>query len=529
MRRRDLLGGTAALVGLGLTRQAWAQDFPEDACDTLPVPAEGPPFRQLPVVESVGGALRTTLSMTTLPVTVGGIDMLMAAYNGTFPGTLYRLKPGDRLQWNLVNRLDLIGLPPDSDQPSDKTKMLVDTNIHTHGLQVDPGPGGDDVLTKVSPGETKCYTYDIPGPGTDRAQPAGLYWYHPHKHGSTSHQGWQGLAGPIVIEGDIDKVPEVAAARERVLVLNELLFNPKGETPSAPIVPVAGFVPFTSEPSMPLDIRFPVNGVLTPDIGIRPGETQRWRVLAAGPHRFFRLKIDGHDMWQIAQDGIPFDRARRVNEIVLAPGNRAEFIIRGGSRGRYGVRAVCADQGHPGGPRPEVMLATLVSDGDPMDGALPEELVPAPVIPPDAPRGLDRTVVFSGNVATRPVEFFLDGKKFDPNIVDQQVVAGTVEEWTLINKDVFRHPFHIHVNPFQVIEVNGDPVTDPIWWDTFALPSMGSAKVRMYFRPDVTGRTVYHCHILPHEDNGMMALMQINPGPSSPPRRDLPLTCEVPE
>jgi len=61
------------------------------------------------------------------------------------------------------------------------------------------------------------------------------------------------------------------------------------------------------------------------------------------------------------------------------------------------------------------------------------------------------------------------------------------------------------VNPFQVIEINGTPTGDDSWWDTFALPSKGSVKIRMYFRPDITGLTVYHCHILPHEDNGMMA------------------------
>ena len=108
-----------------------------------------------------------------------------------------------------------------------------------------------------------------------------------------------------------------------------------------------------------------------------------------------------------------------------------------------------------------------------------------------------------------PVQFFLDGKVFDLNRIDQHVVAGTIEEWTLVNEDVFQHPFHIHVNPFQVVEINGQPVHDDTWWDVIALPSKGQMTVRMYFRPDVTGKTVYHCHILPHEDNGMMANMRV--------------------
>jgi hypothetical protein len=114
-----------------------------------------------------------------------------------------------------------------------------------------------------------------------------------------------------------------------------------------------------------------------------------------------------------------------------------------------------------------------------------------------------------GSHGMPPVQLYLDGKVFDLNRIDQHVVAGTTEEWTLVNEDVFQHPFHIHVNPFQVIEINGQPVHDDTWWDVIALPSKGQMTVRMYFRPDVTGKTVYHCHILPHEDNGMMAKMRV--------------------
>ncbi len=145
-----------------------------------------------------------------------------------------------------------------------------------------------------------------------------------------------------------------------------------------------------------------------------------------------------------------------------------------------------------------------------MDGALPGKLVAPPVIPAHAREVVNtRTVTFQGNIATVPVQFFLDGKPFSAARIDQAVLAGTTEEWLLVNQDVFRHPFHIHVNPFQVVELNGAPTGDDSWWDTFALPPLGSAKIRIYFRPDVTGLTVYHCHILPHEDNGMMANLLI--------------------
>ena len=498
MDRRQLLAGAAATF-LGAVQGVRAAQ--------LAVPGTGPAFRDLPEQTSVDGLLKTTLDMGPKTFRIGGQTLRLDCYNGQPPGaTIYRLKPGDTLQWTLRNQMKTMGLPLGQKTPTQQQQSLDHTNVHTHGLQVSPRDGADNVYQVIKPGEEHTYTYSIPGPDTGRPQPAGMHWYHPHKHGSTSHQGWQGLAGPLIVEGDIDRVPEVAAAKERVMVLNELFLNSRGETPTAPIVPTAGPVPFTSVPSMPTHMMFPINGVLQPQISIRPGETQRWRVLAAGPHRFFHLQVDGHELWQISQDGIPFETARRVDRILMAPGNRVEFIIRGGRPGRYGFRALAYDQGHPGGPRPELMLGTLVSSGAEVDGKLPGRLVEAPRIPEEAAQPVNqRTVWFKGNIATNPVQFYLDGKAFSAQRIDQAVLVGTTEDWILVNEDVFQHPFHIHVNPFQVIEINGTPTNDHTWWDTFALPSKGSVKIRQYFRPDITGLTVYHCHILPHEDNGMMA------------------------
>ena len=155
-------------------------------------------------------------------------------------------------------------------------------------------------------------------------------------------------------------------------------------------------------------------------------------------------------------------------------------------------------------------MGTVVSSGLLKN---PEGLLPTTLIPPrdiaTEPIVKRRTVVFKGTTLHAPVEFFLDGLPFDPDRNDQVLKVGTTEEWTLKNEDVFQHPFHIHVNPFQVVEIDGKRVADPIWWDTFPLPPHGQIKIVMRFRPDVTGRTVYHCHILPHEDNGMMAAIKL--------------------
>ncbi|MXO57064.1 multicopper oxidase domain-containing protein [Altererythrobacter gangjinensis] len=225
-------------------------------------------------------------------------------------------------------------------------------------------------------------------------------------------------------------------------------------------------------------------------------------------------------------------------------------MVKGGDAGIYRLRALQYEQGHPGGARPERLLATISSSGPRQDDPIPGRLVNPPKMP-NQPIARRRTITFKGEISGNhempmmhhepatprkmlgitancdaapaacapkqpmtgmpPVKFTLDGKVFDLDRIDQHVVAGTVEEWTLVNLDVFQHPFHIHVNPFQIVAMNGQPVDDPTWWDVFPLPSKGSVTIRTYFRPDITGKTVYHCHILPHEDNGMMANVFIHP------------------
>lgn len=469
-------------------------------------------FVEPPLLRSEGGVLSTRLRMATATHRVGERELTMASYEGSLPGPTLRFRGGETLRIRLENQMQPLGVPTDGPLPPGfDPAMQLYTNVHTHGLQVSPVDPADnvfrDVLPAPSPDSVWQYEYQVP-----KDQPAGLHWYHPHRHGATTHQGWQGLAGALIVEGDIDRVPEVAAARERLLVLSELWVGDDDSVPTALVVPNAGFSPFTSIPAVPTDILLTINGVHQPAIPIQPGETQRWRVLASGPHRFFWLSVEGHTLYQIGQDGVPFAQARPVSRILLAPGNRAEFILKGGPPGSYRIRAEAYDQGHPGGPRPERLLGTLESGGARRDDPLPGRLVDPPVMPGPVVR--HRKLVFSGDISGRVtprVRFFIDGQEFDPFRVDQRVEVGTVEEWTLVNQDVFQHPFHIHVNPFQVVDIQGASPLDPtwvydptIWWDVFRMPPKGSITFRTYFRPDVTGLTVYHCHILPHEDNGMM-------------------------
>lgn len=450
------------------------------------------------IIRSANGVLEVVLDMHRAQNMLAGREISTLTYNGTIPGPTLRVKPGDLLKIRLVNNMTL---------PITAPERILLTNLHTHGLQVSPIGNGDNPFLEIKPGEYIDLQIQVP-----KNQPPGLFWYHPHRHVTTARQGWNGMAGAIIVEGGIDELPEIKAAKERLMIVNEMWLDEYGQVPFGIIIPIAGFVPFSVMPAVPTSLNLPINGINEPTIDIRPGEVQRWRFLNACPHRTVVLKLDGHTLYQIAQDGIHFTRLIPQDTLLVEPGNRVEFLVKGGPSGTYKLRALQHDQGHPGGPRPERLLGTVVTSGAPADGKIPLSLLPSPE--PDirnAAVSAQRIVRFKGGIITAPVIFYLDGQTFDPQRIDNTVTAGTVEEWTLINEDIFQHPFHIHVNPFQVIEINGEPSGYPedVWWDTFALPSFGSVKIRTYFREDIPGKTVYHCHILPHEDNGMMSAFNI--------------------
>jgi FtsP/CotA-like multicopper oxidase with cupredoxin domain len=549
------------------------------------------------VVRSVGGALNVTLDISVAQNNVAGRVIETGTYkvpgqaSCSFTGPTLRIRPGDLMKIKVVNNLTIPGggTPPPQkvvDCGHRPNKMFhslfghidpetyLHTNIHTHGLQVSPLGNSDNPLIDLAPGETCNYSIQVPPLPLDPRkpnkvtcepgpfclpQPAGLYWYHPHRHMATSKQSWAGLAGAIIVEGEIDRVPEVAQARERLIILQELWVDDKGRVPAGMIVPSAGSqgtqqvsgteVPFTANPAVPTNIYYTVNGVFQPEIPFRPGETQRWRILNASPHRVYQLFLDGGEgdqdsryypeMVKIAQDGINFSEAVKADNrpgdkpscwmpgnLCLAPGNRVEVIVKfpeGVDKTRLPkLWAVPFEQGHPGGPLPRALLATVRFSGEPLAGSrMPTRLVAPPPKIATCDRTQPKTVTFGpGDILTGPVIFPINGVLFEPTMKPMEAQAGTCEEWTLLNKDVFMHPFHIHVNSFLVTEVDGVPLEpqDIIWWDTVMLPPKrvvngvevpGQVKIKIRYRKDAYGVTVFHCHFLPHEDNGMMMLFKI--------------------
>lgn len=460
----------------------------------VPVPPPEPPlFPQPEILSSSAGLLETTLDIRLANHDLNGQAFSHRSYNGLIGGPTLKVRPGDMLRVRLTNNL-----PPDDPNMVMPDDINVphgfnDTNLHVHGLHVSPRFNSDNVFVQLDPGQSFTYEYQIP-----LDQPAGTFWYHPHKHGSTAVQLFSGMAGTIIVEGNIDQVPEVAVARDIVVLINELNVDP------------TGFVPdFMANGAFPLTQRYlTVNGELLPKLVINPGEVVRLRVINATVRTEVPFFIDGHDLTVIALDGITFATSS-TEQVSLAPANRADILVRGGAPGTYAVRKGVGTSNT--NPDPEVVLMTLEVSGTPVEMQMPSTL-PNPFAPiADSELTGSRQLVFSVGPGGPPPDFpnfTINGNRFDPDRIDQVVNLNAVEEWELVNNSNVGHPFHIHVNPFQVMSINGVAPPVPLWLDTVNIPANGTVVIRHRFL-DFTGEFVLHCHILNHEDLGMMQNVQV--------------------
>jgi FtsP/CotA-like multicopper oxidase with cupredoxin domain len=471
-----------------------------DAPDTIGVRSvpftEGAPLAEPEVRRSAGGELRTTLRLQYAYKDVGGYRLFMRTYEGTIPGPTLRLRRGDILRIRLVN-----DLPPNRDpMPAniDQPHHLNTTNLHLHGSHVSPSGIADNVMRSMEPGQS--YDIEIAIPPD---HPRGTYWYHPHHHGSADVQMTSGMAGAVIIEGDFDDVPEIAGAAERVLILNEVLFDYRGTIENYDTVWPEAVPRFLS-----------VNGQREPVIRMRPGEVQRWRIVHAGHEDNLHLALEQHELHAIAFDGIRRSRIASAGSLLMAPGQRADVLVQAGAAGSYALQAIANDQGYPSPVGP---LARIVVDGEPLAMRLPGALGGAPFKAIGAAEVTNkRRITLSVDQPEFPpaanyqeFAYLVCGERFDPNRVDQRIALGAVEEWDVVNEHDNDHIFHIHTNPFQLVAINGAPLTEPDWRDTVVVPRNGSVTFRSRFL-DFTGRFVHHCHMMNHEELGMMQVVEVS-------------------
>ena len=183
-------------------------------------------------------------------------------------------------------------------------------------------------------------------------------------------------------------------------------------------------------------------------------------------------------------------------------------MIQGGPAGTYSLRSLPFNQGFA--VLPDTVLATMISQGNPVTpSALPTSLLPFTdlrAVPVDRRREITFQVLPRDD--PQRANFLVNNKLFDENRVDFAPILNSTEEWVLKNPSNVFHPFHIHVNDFQTISVNGKPVEANSYEDTVSIPPRGEVVIRQRFL-DYTGKFVFHCHILPHEDGGMMSVVDV--------------------
>jgi suppressor of ftsI len=454
-------------------------------------------------------AKNRVVSLTLHAVNKNGQDAF--AFNGLTVAPEIHVSPGDVLKITYIN-----DLPAKSSETCAVNPCMNMTNLHFHGLTISPNAPQDDVLGMLAmPGEVLHYTVKIP-----RDHPPGLFWYHTHPHGESNRQVLDGMSGALVIEGMERYVPAVGRLRERVIVVRGRSIE---HDPNAPQLRRDVDIPSKGcgGEAEAVEEIFTVNGAVRPQIEIAPKERQFWRIVNASPDRYLDLQLDGQTFVIVALDGMPLayhepkSATRTTDHLLVAPAGRLEAIVTGPPPGSHPVlRTLCVDTGPDGDPNPGMVLADIVQPSSDRSSSnsqpKPEHAIDyrRPVFKPvnvDSIKKLapDFIVTFTEDKNG----FYINGRKFAPDATPMTTARiGTYQHWRIVNETAELHPFHIHQVHFLAYAENGVPLAHPAWLDTVNVPYRGSVDVILDFTdPVIKGMSVFHCHLLNHEDKGMMA------------------------
>ena len=568
------LAACTALSGTLLAAQGAASA--RDPC------ARPPPGSAIPEAEDLRsrhGVLKLDLTVHDYRESDGSVRYCYVLGDGAQSPTL-RMNPGDLLILRLKNALNSFesGTAPHthdhandakpSDPCSSGRMSLTSTNLHFHGMTIPPVCHQDEVLkTSVQPGDPPFeYRFRVP-----ENEPPGLYWYHPHIHGFSKAQVLGGASGALIVEGIERANAQTAGLPERVLVIRDQdLLNPDAPpSKSEPVVPKmlidrdgdsanngTGF----GKPAKDLSVNFvpvPYPDYPPATLAMKPGERQLWRVLNASAITYLNLAVlfdrSAQQLGIVAIDGVPLNEngnpANAVewrDHIGIPPGARVEFIVTGPPAGVPALLVTrTVDTGQGGENDPNRALVSLVADRAAPEPASRLSSSPEPLPRPALPWLGDvapvrvRKLYFSEKLSNpsdpnSATDFYItvDGQTptpFDPNseVPDIVVQQGTVEDWIIENRSTELHAFHIHQIHFLLLDWSGTPVDEPFLRDTVNVPYFNgrmlqypSVRLRMDFRdPNTVGTFVYHCHLLEHEDGGMMGRIRVEPAARSTAER----------
>jgi FtsP/CotA-like multicopper oxidase with cupredoxin domain len=531
---------------------------PKPGCDYVPINVTQygmKAFADAPVVRAdAQGNLHVTLVIGyTDParVSVGPCGVRLRVYNGALIGPTLDVKPGNTMYITVRNGLPPSGMPcPMPHSNTINSGMFNISNLHTHGLHVSPSGVSDNVFIEICPGVAQNYVIHIPAD-----QPPGTYWYHSHVHGSTALQVSSGMEGALIVEGGIDNVPQIKAMAQKTFLLQQISYDTQGEIENNYDVFAPGWWA-TSKRSIT------VNGQIVPVITMRPGEIQHWRFIHGGVRETIPLAVQGGlPLYEVSTDGNALGRIDRwTTPVELDPGYRSDVLFqapplaqnqlvarynltagsvqpanslqfrKGGAAGNTIFRAFLAT-GEPAAP-----IAIIQVAGTPVSMQLPTNAELAPYAPfrpitDGQLNGAPQSVSFSIQTAicgpdpTKPCMPCTAKGSFDPVCTTKFMInmipyseanvrtlkLNTASQWHLeVNAASLApvHPFHIHVNPFQMTRPGPDGMPEIVWKDTYLVHQGSPIDIRSRYT-DFTGAFVLHCHILDHEDQGMMEKVEI--------------------
>jgi len=437
------------------------------------------------------GAKVVNLEAKLATIKVNGADARLMTYNGAFPGPTIRVRKGQALKINFTNRLpdtggtNLLGYPRNI------------TNLHTHGFHVSPEPPADYVMYDLMPGESYPHEYD-----TGMQEAGTLNFYHTHRHGVAAEQYWAGMVGALIVE---DETPVLAPYETHLMILKDMTIVNGAPAPHAVMRDYMHGLEGNT---------IMVNGQVNPRLSLKAGQVQRWRILNASNARCYRLALDGHPLHLIGTDGGLLDRPYPVSELLLSPGERVDVLVRA-TRGSGSYRLKALPYARMGMSSLQTITLLTATYG----GSLPQSLPAA--VNPNA-RRVDPTSLGTMVAQRRSLTLsmghangYINGQDFDSNPYTIMSEVGTWEIWTILNDSGMDHPFHQHVNSGQVLAVSGGDANYaalhtgiPAWKDTVLVPKWGSVTLLIPVM-DYTGMAMFHCHILEHEDIGMMGMWHL--------------------
>jgi len=416
-----------------------------------------------------------TAAVTTLSLQPG-VTSEVFAYNGHVPGPTLDVREGDHVIIHFKNNLP---------EP---------TTVHWHGIHL-PVESDGSPFQPIAPGETHDYAFTV-RPGT-----AGTYWYHPHPDRRTGFAIGKGLFGGIVVHAADDPL---ASIPEKLLILSDNRFLHDG-TIDFP-EPASHHGGIDEENGREGPVLF-VNGHVMPALTIRGGEVQRWRIANASAGRIYRIALTGHTFLQVGSDGGLFEKPVELKEILLTTGERVEVLVRGSDV--PGAKSVLQNLPYDR-YAPQTRPADWQTTSDLLTLETTNETPVTPIAIPATLRKitpLDTTKV----TAVRTVVFgqgIINGKTMDMARVDVSTKVGATEIWEIENIVGMDHPFHLHGFQFQVLDRDGVREPYVAWKDMLNMPKHSTARIIVRY-DDYPGKWMFHCHILDHEDHGMMGVLEV--------------------